>query len=101
MALAFTFTSCKNKEKCWKVTIETEYWGKNKYYVWATENEIDAVVNDYEDAGADATYEKAKKSESDCDDLDLDELEDGVKKVEDEDDGYDGYDGYDDYDDWY
>lgn len=87
MALAFSFTSCKNVEKCWKLTVKTEYEGetfKEKVYVWGTENDLEMAIaeikeefeEEMEDYGyeMDITYEKADKDESDCDDVDMDDL---------------------------
>ena len=81
MALAFTFTSCKNKERCWKVTLKYEE-GKETMYVWGSENDLEATLADYEDDVKDlwgekvsTSYEKAKKSESDCDDAELEDFE--------------------------
>ena len=90
MALAFTFTSCK-REKCWKVTVEMEYYDdysgetysdKAKFYTWGTEDDLEVAIGDFEDEygdyyDMDITYEKADKSESDCDDVDLDDFADG------------------------
>jgi maltose-binding protein MalE len=87
MALAFTFTSCKNVEKCWKVTVKVKYEGaseKEKFYVWGTENDLEMAIaeikEEYEEIeeeygyDIDVTYEKADKDESDCDDVDMDDL---------------------------
>ena len=79
MALAFTFTSCKNKERCWKVTLKYED-GKETMYVWGSENDLEATLADYEKDAKDygvklnTSYEKVKKSESDCDDIDLEDI---------------------------
>ena len=99
MALAFTFTSCKNKDKCWKVTVESEYSGKSKFYVWASENDMDAIVGDLEDVADDVKYEKADKSESDCDQMD--DLEDLQEELEYRDKYYGSDYDDSDYDDWY
>ena len=91
MAFAFTFTSCKNKERCWKVTVELEYSDdysgesysdKIKFYTWGSENDLEMAIADFEDEygdyyDLDITYEKADKSESDCDDVDMDDFADG------------------------
>jgi hypothetical protein len=80
MALAFTFTSCKNKERCWKITVEA-YGEKESAYVWGSENDVEATLADYEKDAKDygvklnTSYEKVKKSESDCDDIDLEDIE--------------------------
>ena len=88
MVVAFTFTSCKNKEKCWKVTAKVGYYYDGEYYydkiseyVWGSENDLEIVIEDiedqYENAGYEVSisYEKSKKSEDDCDDYDINDLE--------------------------
>ena len=51
-------------------------------YVWGSENDLEATLADYEDDVKDlcgekvsTSYEKAKKSESDCDDAELEDFE--------------------------
>ena len=80
MACACMFTSCKNKEKCWKVTVDL-YGDGGSYYAWGTEEEIQTIIDDLEDdardydADFDAQIKEVDKSEGDCEDKeDLEDL---------------------------
>ena len=89
MACACMFTSCKNKERCWKVTAKVNFYYNGDYYsdkiteyVWGSENDLEIVIEDikekYEKLNYEVniSYEKSKKSEDACEDYDVSDLED-------------------------
>lgn len=61
--MGLALVSCnKDEMKCWKVTYNTATFGEYNEYVWASQNQLDALVENWEKLGyTDIKYSAAPK----------------------------------------